>query len=93
MSRMITRPRPDESVYDNDSIKPIKELIIKIDGYSQLPEVTLNGKKIDALKELRLEWLSDNCISGSERNSVLVSYFADKDNFPVIATIGQSIGL
>ncbi|MFL4356435.1 hypothetical protein [Streptococcus uberis] len=89
---MMIRPRPEEAKH-NDSIKPIKELIIKIDGYSQIPEVTLNGKKIDALKELRLEWLSDNCISGGEHNLVVVSYFADRDNFPVIATIGQSIGL
>lgn len=89
---MMIRPIPEEAKH-NDSIKPIKELIIKIDGYSHIPEVTLNGKKIDALKELRVEWLSDNSIRGGENNSVLLSYFADKDNFPVIATIGQSIGL
>lgn len=39
---MMIRPRPEEAK-NNDSIKPIKELIIKIDGYSQLPEVTLIG--------------------------------------------------
>lgn len=75
-----------------DSIKPIKELIIKIDGDSRVPTITLNGREVKSISKLELSFKAESAVNNVGDNQVLLSYFVN-DDCPVLATIGQSIGL
>lgn len=92
---MMRRLRPAEANYA-DRMRPIEELTITFREDSSVPEVILNGVKLNdseaGLVSVHLNWTTNQCQSIDElsKRKVSIEYFDKPGNDMTLCKISQS---